>query len=116
VHAISASVTDSGGLAASDTITLTLNGVPTVTIVSPPNGASVVRGQPVTLTGAAIDAEQGDISANLRWVSSKDGALGSGASITVPLEGLGKQKITATATDAGGAEGSDEIQVRVKKR
>jgi hypothetical protein len=112
---ITASVTDSGGLAASDTITLTVNASPTLTIDAPPDGAIVDEDQPVTFSGTAIDPEQGDISAHITWVSSKDGTLGTGASISASLTSRGKHTISATVTDSGGASAVDQTTIRVRK-
>ena len=86
-----------------------------LTIDTPPDGAIVDEGQPVLFTGTAIDPEQGDISANIAWVSSKEGTLGTGASITVSLTALGKHVITATLTDSSGAGASDAISIKVRK-
>jgi hypothetical protein len=57
------------------------NRAPIATITAPPDGSSVAQGDPVALTGTATDAEDGDLSANLTWVSDRDGVLGTGASV-----------------------------------
>jgi hypothetical protein len=113
VHAITASVTDSGGLPGSDQIALTVNGVPIVAITAPPDGASVALGDPVTLTGTATDPEDGDLSASLSWMSDRDGALGTGPSVTRADLSLGLHVITASVTDSGGIAGSDQIELTV---
>ncbi len=112
-HVISASVTDSGGLGAQAAITLTVNARPVVVITAPSDGAVLVQSTPVTFSATALDAEQGNLASNVRWSSSKDGFLGTGASISVSLTGRGKHTITASATDSEGAEGSASIGVRV---
>jgi hypothetical protein len=78
LHAITASVTDSGGKNGSAQVTITVNSTntaPTVTIEAPPDGSSFDEGEPVTLTGTATDPEDGSLSASLAWSSDLDGAL-----------------------------------------
>ena len=115
LHAITALVADSGGLAASDQIALTVNGAPEVTITAPPDGSIVAEGDPVTLTGTATDPEDGDLAADLTWRSNKNGVLGTGASITFSSLSKGKHTITASVTDSAGVAGSDKIKLRIKR-
>ena len=49
-------------------------------------------------TGVATDDLQGDISSSIAWSSDVDGALGTGASISVVLT-AGAHVITASVTD-----------------
>ena len=115
-HTITASVTDSGGLSGSDSITITVdaaNGAPTVTITSPANGSSSVDGDLVTFSGTGNDTDDGDLSANLSWSSSLDGAIGSGASFGISNLSVGTHTITASVTDSGGLSGSDSITITV---
>jgi hypothetical protein len=116
VHTITAEVTDSGSLLATDQITVTVNAnaSPVVTITAPPDGSTFNEGVSVTFTGTATDAEDGDISANIIWTSSIDGYLGTGASLIVPDLSVGGHTITAEVTDSGGASGSDSITVTVE--
>jgi len=107
-------VTDIGGLTGSDPIALTVTNVaPIATVTAPPDGSSVEQGDPVTLTGTATDAEDGDLSASLSWVSDRDGLLGTGASVTRSDLSLGLHTITASVTDSGGLTGSDPIVLTV---
>jgi hypothetical protein len=115
LHTITASVTDSGGLAGSDLIALTVTNVaPGVTVTAPPDGSSVAQGDPLTLTGTATDPGDGDLSASLAWVSDRDGALGTGASVTRSDLSVGLHTITASVTDSGGLAGSDPIALTVR--
>jgi hypothetical protein len=107
-------VTDGGGLTGSDSIALTVNAAPIATITAPPDGSSVAQGDAVTLTGTATDAEDGDLSASLAWVSDRDGALGTGASVTHSDLSVGLHTITASVTDSGGVAGSDPITLAVR--
>ncbi len=114
-HTITASVTDSGGLDGSDTITVTVNvpnTAPTVTITAPPDGSVFDDIEVIDFDGTASDAEEGDLSASLSWSSSLDGALGTGASIATTLS-AGTHTITASVTDSGGLSDSDSISVTV---
>jgi hypothetical protein len=115
VHRITAEGTDSDGVASSDQITLTVspNTPPVVTITAPPDGASVPANQ-VTLVGVATDAEDGDISASLMWTSSKDGFIGTGASVTPNDLSFGSHTIEASVTDRKGATSSDSVSIKVK--
>ena len=89
------------------------NAAPVVTITAfdatPPNGtASTV------FSATALDAEQGDLSANIVWTSSGEaGVLGIGASVTLTFVVAGGQTVTATATDAFGTDGTDTQAVTV---
>jgi chitinase len=102
-------------VASSDQITLTVspNTPPVVTITAPPDGASVPANQ-VTLVGVATDAEDGDISASLMWTSSKDGFIGTGASVTPNDLSFGSHTIEASVTDRKGATSSDSVSIKVK--
>jgi len=114
-HTIEATVTDSGGLAASATITVTVNAAtntaPVVVITNPSNNATFNQTQSIPFTGTAADAEDGPISANLSWTS--DGLpIGTGASISATLP-VGLHTIEASVTDSGGLLGSDAITVNI---
>lgn len=89
----------------------TANTPPVVTITSPVDGASFVSGTPITFSGTATDAEDGDLNANLAW--TLDGsAIGNGASVTA-TPAAGTHTVTATVTDGDGASGSDSITIIV---
>ncbi len=74
---------------------------PVASIAQPASGASFPEGTQVSLQGSASDVEDGDLSAALAWSSSRDGSLGTGADVQVPLS-LGSHTITAVVTDSGG--------------
>jgi arylsulfatase A-like enzyme len=76
------------------------------------SGPEVEQGTPVTFSGTASDAEEGNLSAALRWSSNRDGTLGTGASLTRTLS-VGSHTLTATVTDGGGASASGSIGVIV---
>jgi hypothetical protein len=111
-HTITATVTDSDTFTAMDAITVTVspppppNTEPLVAITAPQNGQTFARGQSVKLSGTAADLEDGTISGGLVWTSSLDGLLGTGASVTATVSGVGTHTVTASVTDSGGLAGT----------
>src|SRR5688572_22955065 len=89
------------------------NIAPLVTITAPGNGSSSTVGQPVAFAGTATDAEDGSLTANLSWVSSRDGAIGSGGTFSTSALTVGSHTITASVTDSGGLSGSASITIAV---
>ena len=84
---------------------------PAVDITSPADGSSFTSGQPVTFVATAVDTEDGDISASLSWSSDRDGAIGSGASVSTSSLSVGAHAITASVTDSGGL-----LRIRLDRR
>ena len=89
------------------------NSAPVVAITAPADGSTFTAGTPISFTGTAIDAEEGNISARLSWSSDRDGAVGSGASVSTSTLSGGIHVITASVVDAGGLNGSAAISVIV---
>ena len=89
------------------------NSLPVVSITSPASGSSFVAGASITLRGAATDAEDGTISSNIVWTSSRDGSLGTGASRTRSNLSVGTHTITARITDSNSASDSATITLRI---
>ena len=85
-----------------------VNAPPVATITSPASGASISGA--FTFTGTCSDPEQGDISSAARWRSSRDGEIGTGASISRTLT-TGAHTITMTCTDGPGLTGTATINV-----
>lgn len=113
-HVITASVTDSGGLSATATVTITVqNTAPTVSITSPATGSTFSSGTSVTFTGTASDVQDGAISSRIAWSSNLQGSLGSGASVTTSSLSPGTHSITASVTDNGGLTSTKTIQVTI---
>jgi subtilisin family serine protease len=90
------------------------NTAPSVTITSPADGSTYTEGASVTFTGSAIDAEDGDLSAQISWTSNLDGAIGAGASFSTGTLSVGDHTITASVTDGDGANGSDTVRVTIE--
>jgi hypothetical protein len=86
---------------------------PAVTISSPSDWSEFPSGTIVTLSGSAIDAEDGDLSGSLQWTSDLSGALGSGRSLSVALPD-GPRIITASVSDWRGNTGSGVVNALIK--
>ncbi len=114
-HTVTAAVTDSLGLPGSDSVAVTvfINNPPVVTLIAPSTPLTVSEGGPVTLTATASDAEDGDLTGDIFWMSDLDGSLGGGGSIVVDFLSPGVHTITATVTDAFGASGEASETVTV---
>ncbi|MGD8989015.1 MAG: S8 family serine peptidase, partial [Syntrophobacterales bacterium] len=95
-------------------LTVQPNEPPTVTITAPSDGASFEEEQVVTFSATAVDHEDGNISADIEWVSSIDGAIGKDvASFLTSSLSVGTHTITASVNDSGGEGGSDLISVTI---
>jgi chitinase len=91
------------------------NRVPVVSITAPVNNALFAPGVNVTFSGTAIDAEDGVLSGSaLVWTSSRDGQIGTGASISTRALSVGVHTITLTAKDSQNAIGSATSTVTIK--
>jgi hypothetical protein len=88
------------------------NSAPAVSIDAPADGATFASGATIAFSGGASDAEDGDVSADLVWISDLDGQIGTGGSFSAVL-GDGSHTITATATDSAGASGSATVGITV---
>jgi subtilisin family serine protease len=88
------------------------NTPPTVSIISPANGAGFDSGTSISFAGSATDAEDGDLTGSLVWTSSLDGPIGTGGAFYKVLSD-GTHTITAAVTDSVGAAGSASITITV---
>jgi hypothetical protein len=103
-HVITAKATDGSGKEDSDTLAITVspyNYPPELTVSHTALGTVTENGLKCTLSGRALDTEDGNISSSIRWSSSLDGDLGGGASVTVTLS-PGNHTVTGTVTDSQG--------------
>src|SRR5204862_128357 len=112
VHTLTASVSDSGGRTASASRSITVSGRPAVTITTPLSGARFNQADTISFTAAATDPEDGDVSSTTAWTSDRDGALGTGGTITHTLS-VGTHTITARATDRDGNSGQAQVTIAV---
>lgn len=83
-----------------------------VVAIAAPADATVFYTSPQNFAATANDTEDGDITAAITWLSSLDGALGSGGSIAPVLQD-GSHVITASVTDSGGNAASEILNVTV---
>jgi hypothetical protein len=114
-HRISAAVTDSDGLRGEATIGVVVRGanqVPQVTISSPADGSELPAGSAIVFAGYAVDDFDQNLGPAITWRSDRDGALGTGASLSRVLS-EGDHHITASVKDSDGATGTDDIRITV---
>jgi thermitase len=100
-------------LSAAATGTRTANTLPVVTITGPANNSTYAKNTPITFTGTAIDAQDGNISAGLVWYSNLTGPIGTGFTVTASAMLPGTHIITAKSTDSNGESSSVSITVTV---
>ena len=100
-----------------DTVTVAINfplsAVPVVQIASPTDGAVFDPGDPVTFSGTATDAEDGDLTPQILWTSSRDGAIGTGRSFSTSSLSTGVHTITASVTDQTGGIGTATVTITI---
>ncbi len=89
---------------------------PTVNITSPNEGNTFVCGEPITFDGTYFDIDEmfeGD-SVSFSWVSSEDGAIGTGTGFSLDnLTCDADHTITLIGTDSYGLTGNDEVTIHV---
>src|SRR5439155_13576481 len=88
--------------------------VPVVTIASPASNTKVRAGAPVIFSATATSGTDGVISSALKWISSRDGQIGTGAGLTTSSLSAGVHTITASATDSVKLTGSTQITLTVE--
>src|SRR5438876_5586235 len=117
-HTLTATVTDGQGLTGSSQISVTVtppppgNTAPLVSITAPASGQTLASSATITFTGSASDLEDGDLTAAIAWTTDRDGALGTGGTITHTLS-EGTHTITARATDRDGNSGQAQVTITV---
>jgi hypothetical protein len=74
---------------------------------------AIPEGTSINFAGTATDMEDGDVSGDLAWNSSIDGAIGTGGAYSGVLS-VGSHTIEALVTDNGGLPGSDSITVIIE--
>ena len=84
---------------------------PVLSIDTPPTG-QLFLSAPQAFSATASDPESGDISTQIQWLSSLDGAIGSGGVIQATLSD-GEHEITATVTDGEGNSRNANVAVTV---
>ena len=69
----------------------------------------------VNFVGNATDAEDGDLSSEIMWVSDVDDFLGNGSSIFVSDLSPGIHIINASVSDSNWLNGSDVITITINE-
>lgn len=114
-HVIRLIATDSRGATGRDSVVLTVNTAPTVTIIAPAGGSVFTETNAVVFRGSASDAEDGTLAGTaLEWVSSLDGPVGEDTTFTTSALSVGDHVMRLTATDASGATATDSILLTVQ--
>jgi hypothetical protein len=91
------------------------NKAPIAVVRSPGNNLAYDSGSVLILQGAATDLEDGPLGGEaLSWVSTRDGALGTGRQLAVRNLSIGFHRIILTARDKSGALGQAEVCVHVR--
>lgn len=80
-----------------------INQSPTVSITSPPNGATYPQGSTVPIYGTASDPEDGDLSSVIRW-NGPSGVFAVGSNASTNGLAVGTNTITANVQDSNGAQ------------
>ncbi len=106
IHEITATVTDSAGQSASDSITIEItNEAPVVELVTPEPGAIIYTGNPTQFSATSQDFNEPSQmldNADMVWTSNIDGHLGFGHSLFAPLTTPGEHLISIEGTDSQG--------------
>jgi len=115
IHTITATVSDSLGKTDSTSVVVTveLNNVPTLDLLSPTTPVTLFEGIDLALQATANDVEDGDLTAAIAWSSNLDGALGSGGNVLQQLS-IGAHTITAIVSDSLGKSASASVVVTVE--
>ena len=101
----------SGGVGAQVEVVV-LDRPPEVSILTPERDTIFPHGNYVTFSAVAADTVEGDLSDEIRWVSSLSGVLGEGSSIAVDLP-TGEHSVTAIVADSRDQETSATRTVNV---
>jgi len=95
------------------------NTAPVVSITTPSVGATFQQGDTIVFTGAATDAEDGNLDAQIVWTATDANnpsaitPLGTGASVSSNSLAPGSYQITARVMDSGSLAGVAQIGITV---
>ncbi|MCW7753817.1 hypothetical protein OOT00_07460 [Desulfobotulus sp. H1] len=117
LHTITLLIRDDAGKIGTHTITLTIiNTAPQAHITQPDDGAFFFVRQHIRFEGYGDDAEDGRITNDdLRWVSDRNGFLGTGPTLDIGNLTAGHHTISLTAMDSHGMiSPAARIQIEVR--
>ncbi len=107
-HTITVEVEDTAGLSATDTLSLTVNGLPSAPVVSiSPSSPVTADALTATIDTASVDPEGGAISYSYAWTA--DGDATPAVTATVPASSTSKGQrweVTVTPMDSHGSAGT----------
>lgn len=107
-------VSDGVNSAGTNTTVTVPSKAPTVEILGPSDGEVFRLGDLVWMRANAYDTDDGILDDEaVRWTSSLDGPLGTGASLPVTTLSAGRHTLTAEAFDRAGNTASASVQVVV---
>lgn len=78
------------------------NRVPSLELLEPSAGMTLVAAQGVTLRALAYDTDRGVLDDAIEWSSDRSGRLGSGANLHLPGLTIGRHVLTARVDDGAG--------------
>jgi hypothetical protein len=90
-----------------------VNGIPTVDISAPAEGATFPVNTAVTFSATASDPEDGNLTAGIRWTSDRSGLIGIGGTLVTSALPGGTHRITASSTDGAGGVGTDVVNLTI---
>lgn len=91
-----------------------INTPPVVNIDSPAHGSTYLIHDDVVLSGSASDNEDGNLSdISLEWSSDIEGQSGQGETVSLSSLSPGTHRITLSAIDSQGAEGTTTVAVTI---
>lgn len=97
-----------------DTVRALVGSAPSVRILTPVDGAAFGRATTTIFSGAADDAEDGNLAARIVWTSSLDGRIGTGATVQRQLSS-GSHVVTASVVDDSGNSHNVRIVVTIAR-
>ena len=89
LHIIYVSVTDAGALTTTESFSITIDSVPTISITLPGDGDSFVTGTIINFAGTAYDLQDGSLSNSIAWSSDIDPWTATGASVSTRMRSTG---------------------------
>lgn len=113
-HVITAKVEDNKGVSVTTSVTVMVsvpNTAPQINLVGTPI-TKIYQNRSFSATVNATDTEDGEVT-NIKWVSDKDGEIGTGKTVTFSDLSPNTHVITAIATDSKGLTAETNFTIEV---